>query len=77
VARPLLERALAIRKKMLGPEHHDTATSFSNLGRLLNKANHASDAEPLLPIAQAALATNEAAHGPNHLWTKDSRSRHR
>ena len=30
-ARPLFERALAIREKVLGPEHPDTATSLNNL----------------------------------------------
>jgi hypothetical protein len=39
-----MERALAIREKVLGPEHPDTATSLNNL---LDKAGHASKAEPL------------------------------
>jgi Tetratricopeptide repeat len=30
-ARPLFERALAIREKVLGPEHLDTAASLNNL----------------------------------------------
>ena len=34
-ARPLYERALAIREKALGPEHPDTGTSISNLALLL------------------------------------------
>ena len=34
-ARPLYERALAIREKVLGPEHPDTATSLNNLAALL------------------------------------------
>ena len=34
-ARPLFERALAIREKVLGPEHPDTATSLNNLALLL------------------------------------------
>src|ERR687895_1449144 len=33
-ALPLLERALAIREKQLGPEHPDTATSLNDLGML-------------------------------------------
>jgi len=36
-ARPLFERALAIREKVLGAEHPGTATSLSNLGRLLRR----------------------------------------
>ena len=34
-ARPYLERALAIREKVLGGEHPDTALSLNNLGALL------------------------------------------
>ena len=34
-ARPLYERALAIREKVLGAEHPDTATSLNNLAILL------------------------------------------
>ena len=37
-ARPLFERALAIREKALGPEHPDTATSLNNLASLLQDA---------------------------------------
>src|SRR5262249_54233658 len=33
-ARPYAERALAIRRKVLGEEHPDTATSLNNLGML-------------------------------------------
>lgn len=36
-ARPYSERALAIREKILGPDHTDTATSLNNLGLLLNE----------------------------------------
>jgi transcriptional regulator with XRE-family HTH domain/Tfp pilus assembly protein PilF len=35
-AKVYLERALAIREKVLGPEHPHTATSFDNLGCLLH-----------------------------------------
>ena len=34
-ARPLFERALAIREKQLGPDHPDTATSLAMLAALL------------------------------------------
>ena len=33
-ARPLYERALAIRERVLGPGHPDTATSLNNLASL-------------------------------------------
>jgi hypothetical protein len=35
VARPLFERALAIRGKVLGPEHPETAASLNNLARVI------------------------------------------
>ncbi len=35
-ARSLLERALAIRERVLGPEHSDTATGLNNIAVLLN-----------------------------------------
>jgi hypothetical protein len=44
-ARPLHERALAIREKVLGPEHPDTAASLNNLARLLSATGHAKEAE--------------------------------
>jgi hypothetical protein len=33
-ARPLVERALAIYERVLGPEHSSTATSLNNLAHL-------------------------------------------
>jgi tetratricopeptide (TPR) repeat protein len=36
-ARPLYERALAIREKALGPEHPETATGLNNLASLLRE----------------------------------------
>ena len=50
-ARPLCERALAIREKVLGAEHPDTATSLSNLARLLGKSGHTDDAEAMFKRA--------------------------
>jgi hypothetical protein len=35
-ARPLYERALAIREKTLGPEHYDTAESLNALAVVLS-----------------------------------------
>jgi tetratricopeptide (TPR) repeat protein len=65
--RPLFERALAIRQKLLGPEHPDTATSLSNLARLLGKSGHTDDAEPLF---KRAIAIGEKARGLGHPLTQ-------
>ena len=45
--RPLFERALAIREKVLGPEHPDTATSLNNLALLLQAQGDFAGARPL------------------------------
>ena len=62
-ARPLFERALAIREKVLGPEHLDTATSLNNLAMLLKDQGDLAGARPLL---ERALAVYETALGPEH-----------
>lgn len=65
-ARLYFERALAIREKVLGPEHADTAKSLLNLGTLcFNQGNFAKARWYLsraLPILKAQL-------GPNHTDT--------
>ena len=63
-ARPLFERALAIREKALGPEHPDTATSLNNLAPLLQAQGDLAGARPLF---ERALAIREKALGPEHL----------
>jgi len=68
-ARPLYERALAIREKRLGPNHPDTAETLNNLALLLrDEGNHAA-ARPLL---ERALAINEKTFGPEHAATATS-----
>jgi CHAT domain-containing protein len=47
-AEPLSQRALAIRKKALGPEHPITATSLINLAVLYNNKGHYAKAESLI-----------------------------
>ena len=39
-AAPLLARALAIREKVLGPNHPDVAQSLNNLGELYRARGH-------------------------------------
>jgi len=68
-ARPLLERASAIREKVLGPEHPYTATSLNNLALLLQDSNRVSEAEPL---NRRALAIREKVLGPDHPHTAAS-----
>ena len=62
-AEPLYQRALAIREKVLGPEHPDVATSLNNLAALYHAQGRYADAEPLF---QRALAIQEKALGPEH-----------
>jgi tetratricopeptide (TPR) repeat protein len=61
--RPFLERALAIREKVLGPEHPDTATSLNNLAVLLQDQRNLAAARSLL---ERALAIREKVLGPEH-----------
>jgi tetratricopeptide (TPR) repeat protein len=68
-ARPLLERALAIREKVLGPEHPDTALSLNNLAHLLTAQGDLAAARPL---HERALAIREKVHGPEHPLTTGS-----
>ena len=68
-ARPLKERALAIREQALGPEHPDTATSVNNLAELLRAQGDLAGARPLY---ERALAIYEKALGPEHPWTATS-----
>ncbi len=50
-ARPYLERALAIRQKVLGAEHSATAFSLNNLGSLLQEMGDLAGARPYLERA--------------------------
>jgi tetratricopeptide (TPR) repeat protein len=62
-AAPLLRDALAIREKVSGPEHPDTATSLNNLALLLMDQGDFAGARPLL---ERALAIREKVSGPDH-----------
>jgi tetratricopeptide (TPR) repeat protein len=68
-ARPLLERALAIREKVLGSEHPDTAASLNDLAWLLKDEGDLVGARPLY---ERALAINEKVFGPDHPDTATS-----
>jgi tetratricopeptide (TPR) repeat protein len=61
-ARQLCERALAIRERVLGPEHPDTAASVSLLGGVLWAQVDYAGARPLV---ERALAIRERGLGPD------------
>jgi tetratricopeptide (TPR) repeat protein len=62
-ARPLFERALAIRENVRGREHPDTATSLYHLAYLLQAQRDLAGAQPL---SERALAIREKVFGPEH-----------
>jgi tetratricopeptide (TPR) repeat protein len=71
VARPLHERALEIRERVLGPDHPDTATSLNNLDLLLRDQGQPEAARALL---ERALEIRERVLGPDHPHTAASLS---
>jgi CHAT domain-containing protein len=62
-AEPLLQEALRIRQKVLGPEHPDTAGSLNNLASLYKHTGEYAKAEPLY---QEALRIWQKVLGPEH-----------
>jgi len=66
LARPLFERALAIREQVLGSDHPDTAESLNDLGNLLREQGELDAARPL---SERALAIRERVLGPDHPQT--------
>jgi tetratricopeptide (TPR) repeat protein len=61
---PLVQRALAITEKALGPDHPDVAQSLNNLAVLYQAQGRYVEAEPLL---KRSLEINEKAFGANSL----------
>ena len=59
-ARPLLEKALAIRKEVLGERHPDYATSLNNLAELLERQGEFAAARSML---EQALAIRKEVRG--------------
>eukprot|EP00752_Nemacystus_decipiens_P018035 g16168.t1 len=55
-AKPLYERSLAIREKVLGPDHPDVASSLNSLAVLLKTQ----------PLYERSLAIREKMLGPDH-----------
>jgi len=60
---PLLERALAIDRRVLGAKHAETATTEANLAGLLADSPRNAEA---IRLATEALAAFEQTTGPNH-----------
>ncbi len=65
-AEPLLLQALAIRRKVLGERHSDTAWSLSNLGGLYKSLRDYGRAEPLY---REALTIRQQVLGAEHPYT--------
>jgi tetratricopeptide (TPR) repeat protein len=68
-AHSLFERALAIRRKVLGEEHPDTAESYASVAHTLNAQGKSARAEPLF---QKALDIYRKALGEDHPSTAES-----
>ena len=68
-ASQLFRDALAIREKVLGPEHPDTAESLNYLALLLNAQGDFAGARPLV---ERGLAIHEKAFGPEHPETANN-----
>jgi tetratricopeptide (TPR) repeat protein len=62
-AEPLYKRSLAIKEKVLGPDHPFVATALNDLAALHADQGHYADAEPLF---KRSLAILEKALGPGH-----------
>jgi hypothetical protein len=56
---------LAIREKVLGPEHPDTATSLNDLASLLQAAGDLAGARPLYERARAIRGKIVGPEDPN------------
>src|SRR5436190_815497 len=61
-AEPLYKRALAIREKTLGPDHHDVSIALHKLADLYYQEGRYTEAEPLY---KRAIVISEKALGPD------------
>lgn len=61
--RPLAERVVALRERLLGPDHPELATSLMNLAWVLEDLGEFAQARPL---HERVLAIEERAVGPAH-----------
>ena len=65
-ARTLYERALAIRERVFGPDHLETAGTLNDFGILLDKQGHLAEARAM---AERVLTIREKTLGPDHWLT--------
>jgi eukaryotic-like serine/threonine-protein kinase len=65
-ARPQLEKALALRRQRLGPEHADTLEAVDELANVLLDQGKLAEAEPLL---RQNLDVSRRVLGPEHVQT--------
>jgi tetratricopeptide (TPR) repeat protein len=65
-SRTLFTQTLAVRRRVLGPDHPDTVSSINNLALLLSSVGDYAEAEPLY---REALAVSERVLGPEHPTT--------
>jgi tetratricopeptide (TPR) repeat protein len=72
-AKPLLERALAIREKVFGKEHPDVAVSLNNLAALSYAQG---DYEQAKPLYERSLAISETVFGKEHPDVATSLNKH-
>jgi tetratricopeptide (TPR) repeat protein len=68
-AQPLYEKALTVRRKLLGEEHPDTAKSYFNMAYILNVQGKYTEAQPL---NEKSLAICRKVLGEHHLLTAQS-----
>ncbi|KOR27928.1 hypothetical protein TI05_17965, partial [Achromatium sp. WMS3] len=68
---PLAQQSLAIREKVLGRKHPETATSLNNLAKIYQQQGQYTKAKPLYKLA---LAINEKTLGPQHPITATIRN---
>jgi tetratricopeptide (TPR) repeat protein len=67
-ARPFYQRALAIRERLQGPDHPDTAEALNNLGVMLWAQGELDRARR---VFERALAIRERVLGPDHRATAE------
>jgi CHAT domain-containing protein/tetratricopeptide (TPR) repeat protein len=71
-ARVLLQRALSIKEKALGPSHNSVAITLTSLASINRKLNRRDEVRPLY---ERALAIREKALGPQHPDVADTLDR--